>query len=163
MRKYARETAFSMIYGYLMTKEKENEISDGLFDMKRLDEADVKYVFDVYNGVVENINEYENALVKYSEGFRSERIYKVDKALIFAAMSEINVVKTPVPIVVNEIVDFARKFSTEKSMSFINGILGRYVRENGLSEERCPAQETEKPLSDEIILQQAVAAEDMDE
>ena len=53
----------------------------------------------------------------------------MDKALLLSAMSEIETIKTPAPVVIDEIVSFAKKYSTEKSTGFINGILGSFVRE----------------------------------
>lgn len=129
MRKYAREVAFSMVYGYLMTGDREDKIPEELFDGRKLDSSDADFVFDVYNGVIGCADRYEELIGKYSEGFRSERIYRVDKALLLSAMSELETIKTPAPVVIDEIVSFAKKYSTEKSTGFINGILGSFVRE----------------------------------
>ena len=53
-----------------------------------------------------------------------ERLYKIDLAIIILAVIEVNYVKeTPKQVVINEAVELAKKFSTDKSPKFINGIL----------------------------------------
>ena len=41
--------------------------------------------------------------------------------------------ETPVKVVVDEAVELAKKYSTEDSSSFINGILAKVILENGLN------------------------------
>ena len=62
-------------------------------------------------------------------GYEPDRIYKIDKALLCLAVTEIYHYKTPAPVVVNEILEISKKFSTEKSSKFINGILGAILKE----------------------------------
>lgn len=136
MRKYARETAFSMTYAFLMTNERLDDIPD-LFDGRLLDAKDREFIFKVYDGVIDNEDRYEEYIKKFAEGFRLERIYRIDRALLLSAMSEMENVKTPAPVVIDEIVTFAKKYSTEKSMSFINGILGSFVRTSPIDTCAC--------------------------
>ena len=56
-------------------------------------------------------------------GYELDRVYKVDLALMFEALTEIVYLKSPVPVAINEIVELAKKYSTEKSSRFVNGVL----------------------------------------
>jgi len=100
-----------------------------MFEGEKIDEIDKDFIEKIYYAVVDNADAYADKLSSFAKKYRIERIYRVDKALIFSAMAELESVDTPTAVVVNEIVNLARKFSTEKSMGFINGILGRYVDE----------------------------------
>ena len=51
-------------------------------------------------------------------------------ALLSLAVAEIYHYKTPSAIVVNEVLEISKKYSTEKSAKFINGILGSILKEN---------------------------------
>ena len=57
-----------------------------------------------------------------------ERVYKVDLALIYLALKEIDYFDTPKKVVINEIIELAKNYSTEKSASFINGFLADFVK-----------------------------------
>ena len=61
-------------------------------------------------------------------GYSLDRVYKVDLALIYLAVSEIKYLDTPHQIVINEVVNLAKQFSTEKSSRFINGVLSAIVK-----------------------------------
>ena len=56
--------------------------------------------------------------------FSPERIFRIDRAIISLATVELVYYKeTPVSVVINEAVKLAKKFGSEKSYSFVNGIL----------------------------------------
>ena len=62
------------------------------------------------------------------QGFAQERIYPVDKALMLVALAEINYFDEIPPVVsVSEAATLARKYSTEKSADFVNGVLGGII------------------------------------
>ena len=67
-------------------------------------------------------------------GYEPERVYKIDKALLCLAITEIYFYKTPSNIVINETLEIAKKYSTEKSSKFINGILGAIIKENPIEQ-----------------------------
>ena len=63
------------------------------------------------------------------KGYTIDRLYKVDLAIIILAVIEVKYVKeTPKEVVINEAVELAKKFSTEKSPKFINGVLADILK-----------------------------------
>ena len=127
MRKYAREVAFSLIYTFLITEENA-DVSFELFDAKKLDDEDKEYVVQTYIGTLDHVDEIKESVSKYSVGFTVERIYKIDLAIITLAVYEIKYSDIPKAVCVNEAVELAKKFSTEKSVSFVNGLLAEYIK-----------------------------------
>ena len=70
---------------------------------------------------------------KYSNGWDISRLVKMDKDILRIAITELMYIKeTPVKVVVDEAVELEKKYSTEDSSSFINGILAKVILENGL-------------------------------
>ena len=63
-----------------------------------------------------------------STDFSVDRIYKVDLAILLVATFELNYREdTPVKVVVNEAVELAKKYSTDKSYSYVNGVLAKII------------------------------------
>ncbi|MEG1500246.1 MAG: transcription antitermination protein NusB, partial [Clostridia bacterium] len=93
-------------------------------------EEDLKFVEDLFNSYICNKKHIAEMISAKLIGFSSERTYIVDMALLNLAIAEICFLKlTDVKIVINETIELAKKFSTDKSPKFINGILGAIVKE----------------------------------
>jgi len=59
---------------------------------------------------------------------------KIDLAILRCSIYEMQYGNIPVNISINEAVEIAKKYSTEDSPAFINGLLGAFVRDEGLEE-----------------------------
>ena len=125
-----------MIYEGLFNKERDVERSFSLFEneeeilgdskLTQDDEMFVKQLVCLYEANSEHID----AMIKNNLfGYEPERLFKVDMALLCLAVAEIYHYKTSPAIVVNEVVEISKKYSTEKSAKFINGILGSILKE----------------------------------
>jgi N utilization substance protein B len=79
-------------------------------------------------GAQEHMAEINTIISEKSIGWSIERITSVDKAILRLAVYEILYLKTPASVVINEAVNLAKKFSTEDSSKFVNGILGNLVK-----------------------------------
>lgn len=130
MRKYAREVVFSLTFEYLFTGQK-NELGLDMFEKKKLTGDDIAYIGDTYNGIVAEFDGLQSAVASITKGYKLERIYKVDLAILIYAMYELSKGEIPTEICVNEAVELAKKFSTDKSDGFVNGVLAEYVKNKG--------------------------------
>ncbi|HPG92229.1 MAG TPA: transcription antitermination factor NusB [Clostridia bacterium] len=128
MRKYAREISFCLVYEYFFKGER-NDMSFDLFDASLLTEDDKTFIKSLYNGVIDNLEEYKEKITKYSKGYKIDRIFKVDLAILVSAMHEMSHFDTPPAVCVNEAVEIAKKFSTKKSLSYVNGLLAQFIRQ----------------------------------
>lgn len=134
MRKQARTYAFKLIFEYLFLKEK-NET--GLTEVlpEDLTDSDKEYIAQVYNGVIENYGILYQEISKLSSDFKAERIYKVDLSILLLSMYEIKYLDdVPDVVSVNEAVELAKIYSTDKSHTFINGILATYLKDKNKEE-----------------------------
>ncbi len=85
---------------------------------------DIKLAKIIINGALEENNFVEEKLKEISKNWRYERISIIDRVLILIAVSEfLHCPSIPVKVSINEVVDIAKIYSTDKSTQFINGIL----------------------------------------
>jgi N utilization substance protein B len=83
-------------------------------------------------GVVANQEELDKLIRQHSEHWRLERMAAVDRNLLRLALYELlHVPEVPAKVVINEAVELAKKYGSEESGSFINGILDRVRQEVG--------------------------------
>lgn len=123
MRALAREVAFKKIYESLFTSNP-NDI-DLFFEQdnitKKEDKDFVLELLDLYN---EHKQEIENTINSFLVDYAPERVFKIDRAIISLAVTEMKYYNsTPDSVVINEAVNLAKKYGTDKSYSFVNGIL----------------------------------------
>ena len=127
MRRYAREVVFCLTYEYLFTNNI-NDLQLDLFSRKDLTADDVDYIKNTYGGIIENFDALHETVAGLSKGFKADRIYKVDLAILILATYELSFTDIPAEICINEAVEIAKKFSTDKSVGFVNGILAQVCK-----------------------------------
>lgn len=126
MRSYAREIAFCKVYTFIMRQDFDGDFSQ--FDNSKLDENDLEFAKTLVEGVIEHKSELDGIIAELSKQFKLSRIYRPDLAALELALYEMKYMDTPHPVVINEAVGFAKKYSTDKSVSFVNGILASFTR-----------------------------------
>ncbi len=81
-------------------------------------------------GVLEQRSALDRAIDRASTGWRVERMPVVDRAVLRLALYELrNQPSTPTAVVINEAVELAKTYSTERSGRFVNGVLSRLALE----------------------------------
>lgn len=126
MRGYAREAAFCKVYSFIMTDKYDGDFS--AFEQEKLTDDDIKFADSLVCRVVEEKAQLDSVIAELSKSFKLSRIYRIDLALLELAIAEMRYFDTPAPVVINEAVGLAKKYSTEKSVSFVNGVLAGYLR-----------------------------------
>lgn len=126
MRSYAREVAFCKVYSYLMSGDYDGDFSQ--FDSDKLTEEDLTFADTLVKGVIGQKQSLDSVVAEFSRSFKLNRIYRPDLAALELALYEMKNCDTPHPVVINEAVGIAKKYSTEKSVSYVNGILAAYER-----------------------------------
>jgi N utilization substance protein B len=97
-------------------------------------EQEVKdYAVKIAQTYHEHNKDIDDTIAKYASGWDFERLVKMDKDILRIAVAELLYIKeTPMKVVVDEAVELAKKYSTEDSASFVNGILAKVIVDNGL-------------------------------
>lgn len=126
-RKNAREAAFKLIYERCVSGE-DNELTLETLRQNMSDD-DSAYVTGVYFGISEHYELLKKAVSDYAVGFAFDRIFKIDLAVLLLAAYEILYMDDiPHEVSVNEALEIAKLYSTEKSVPFINGVLASVIR-----------------------------------
>ena len=129
-RSDAREVAMKLVFEYLFNNQINEQLINDLSQEYQLT-SEQDYASKTYFGVVNNIEKLTQTIEKYSIGFSIDRIFKVDKAILLVALYEIMYDSSiDYKVSVNEALNLAKKYSTEKSSKFINGVLAQ-VNKNG--------------------------------
>ena len=126
MRSYAGEAAFCKIYTYIMSGRFDGDWSQ--FDRASLTDEDLRFAQSLVEGVIEHKEELDATVADFSKQFKLSRIYRLDLAALEIALYEMIYTDTPHAVVINEVVGFAKKYSTDKSVSYVNGVLAGYER-----------------------------------
>lgn len=126
-RKDARELAFKLVFEYSFTLEEKRDMVEEY--VQGLSSDDSSYINEVYYGVISHYDELTEKISQSIEKFSLERLYKVDLALLLLATYEITYMDSiPYKVSVDEALNLAKKYSTENSVKYINGVLAKFAR-----------------------------------
>ncbi len=129
-RRRSREFALQILFQLDITKEdpvKALNYSKEFFLKNNIyDDFTQKLVF----GVCEHYQEIDNIIERFSENWRLDRMSVVDRNILRLAVFELLYCEDiPPKVTLNEAIDLGKKFGTEDSGAFINGILDRIQNE----------------------------------
>ncbi|MBU5426660.1 transcription antitermination factor NusB [Tissierella pigra] len=128
-RKQAREGTMKLLYQMSVNEDFSDEALDVYFTEYTFDESEKEYILDAINQIKQNVDSIDNYIEKHLEGWNIHRIAKVDLAVLRIAVYEIIYRKDiPVQVSINEAIETVKRYSTEESFKFINGVLGGLVR-----------------------------------
>lgn len=78
-------------------------------------------------------DDVDKYIQQYSKGWDIDRLVKMDKDILRIAIVELLYIKdAPMKVVVDEALELAKKYSTDDSSAFINGVLAKVIVDNGL-------------------------------
>lgn len=111
---------------YYPTLAGENELYAEKPNRKQLD-----YIRLTAAGAAEKREELDGYIRQYAIGWRLERISRLARAIMELAIYEILYVEdVPTGAAISEAVELARRYEDEDVVSFVNGVLGSFAREN---------------------------------
>ncbi len=131
-RRKSRELAMQMLFQGDIGKQTPEEVRESFWEARSETEldADTKgFAEDIYR--VANVREAEiDALIEqHSANWRLTRMPAVDRNVLRAAVAEmLGFPATPAPIIINESLEIARRFSAPESINFLNGVLDAIAR-----------------------------------
>jgi N utilization substance protein B len=139
-RTETRELTFELLYSLEIQKTEQNEYAEQIEMFLKEQEIDQEKVKTYITQTINGINENEEAILKLisqnlKEKWDISRISKVNITLLKLATYEIVYAKLPYKVVVNEVVEIAKKYGDENSPSFINGILANIIKQAGITNE----------------------------
>lgn len=104
----------------------ENEVGTEVSELSSID----AFTRALVEGVETNKEKIDQALADYLTGWQVDRLSRVDRQILRLAAYEIMFSEdVPPKVAINEAIEVAKHFGTEESGKFVNGVLGRLVRE----------------------------------
>ena len=128
-RRKLRELALQLLFQEDLVHYSPEEILDTCF--KNLKGSPQNYAFAefLFRKSLENRNEIDNLIRRHSQNWRLERMAVVDRNVLRVAVSEFLYTTTPRPVVIDEAIEISRRYNSEDSGEFVNGILDAIHKE----------------------------------
>ena len=127
-RQRSREIAMELLFGMALSKNSyeetiENFVEDYEMDLKTID---LEYIKEVIKSVSEHKDEIDEKIKNSLINWTIERMSKVNLTIIRLAIAEMLYINdVPEVVAINEAVELTKKYSDEKSVSFVNGALDK--------------------------------------
>src|SRR5574340_202746 len=130
-RRKSRELAMQMLFQADMGKQSPEQVRRTFWAERSDLEPEVRsFADDIFRVAHEQAAEIDRLIESHTEHWRMDRMAAVDRNLLRAAVAELlGFPRTPKPVVINEALEIARRFSTPESVQFINGVLDSVARD----------------------------------
>lgn len=138
-RREVREHIFKMLFGIEFFEEKELDEQMDLYFEQVLDdeiqnhpsfvsEESKEYLKERAKAVAEKVAEIDESINQVAKGWKTTRMGKADLSILRLAVYEMKYDdQIPVGVAINEAVELAKKFGSDDSAAFVNGILAKLV------------------------------------
>ena len=139
-RTQTRQLAFELLYSLEIQKASEEEQEEQIDLFLKEQEIEQENVKNYIISTVKGIEKSKQEILKYiSENLKEKwdisRISKINLTLLKLAIYEIIYIKIPYKVVVNEVVELAKKYGDDSSPAFVNGILANIIKKAGITTE----------------------------
>ena len=145
-RRKSRELALQMLFQADLGGQPAEEVQRTFWAERATVEGETRSFADqLFSVARERAAEIDSLIEQHAEHWRMERMAVVDRNLLRAGVAEfLGFPETPKPVIINESLEVARKFSGPESVHFINGVLDGIARAlagagGGAPPERKPA------------------------
>ena len=133
-RRRSREHALQVLYQWDIRKQPVDESIEAFYTGLYSEETTPRPPRDEFleylvRGTAAKAGEVDALISSHAEHWRLERMPAVDRNILRLAIYEMRNTETPAPVVIDEALELARRFSNEESVHFINGVLDAVRRE----------------------------------
>jgi N utilization substance protein B len=139
-RRVAREIALQSLYQIEMNQVSPKEaVAHAIEEAENDNEAELEvaderisaeYISELVEGTIKHKTNIDELLADYLKGWQMDRLSRVDREVLRLAVYEM-VYRDDVPpkVVVNEAIELSKHFGTDESGKFVNGVLGKMIKE----------------------------------
>lgn len=127
-RKRSREIAMELLFSMEISKNSYEEtiecfVEDYEMDLKTID---LEYIKEVMKSVVDHKEEIDEIIKKSLINWTIDRVSKVNLTIVRLAIAEMLYINdVPEVVAINEAIELTKKYSDDKSVSFVNGALDK--------------------------------------
>ncbi len=133
-RRKARELALQMLFQYDMAGNAPDTIVATFEDFQKSKANTREFAEKIFRGTVTHIQEIDDMIQAQADNWRLSRMAIVDRNIIRMSIYEfMHERDTPKLVIIDEAIEIAKKFGTQKSSQFINGILDGILKRYNLA------------------------------
>jgi N utilization substance protein B len=128
VRRRGRELALQMLYQREIAGTDVEDMFSSFDELQQAPPATREFAVDLVRGVISKLSELDSHLVDQADHWRLERMAAVDRNILRLALYELMFEGgTPPAVVIDEAVEIAKRFGSERSSQFVNGVLDGYL------------------------------------
>ncbi|MDP5273604.1 transcription antitermination factor NusB [Chengkuizengella axinellae] len=110
----------------ITTEQDDNDMNN----LQNIKSEELKFIQELVDGTFQKKKEIDLVINDYLKGWKLERLSKVDiQVLRLASFEMFYINDAPPKVIVNEAIELSKHFGTEESGKFINGVLGKMIKE----------------------------------
>jgi N utilization substance protein B len=130
-RRKSRELAMQMLFQGDLGKQTAEQVGKTFWLAREESDVEVRgFAEDLYRVATLRAEEIDELIVRHAVNWRLERMPGVDRNVLRLACAEMLGFKgTPFPIIINEALEIARRYSAPESVSFLNGVLDAMAKD----------------------------------
>jgi N utilization substance protein B len=141
-RSRAREVALQLLFQRDYNPAIERQRAEDFVRARLRDPALVPFCLRLVDGVISNVTEIDSRLAQAAENWRLPRMAGVDRGVLrLGAYELLFEPETPPGVVIDEAIELARRFGSDNSPAFVNGVLDRLRKDSEGSNEESSASE----------------------
>ena len=133
-RRKARELALQMLFQFDMAGNPPDTIVATFEDLQKSKPNTREFAVKIFRGTVDHLTEIDDMIQQQADNWRLSRMAIVDRNIIRMSIYEfMHETDTPKLVIIDEAIEIAKKFGTQKSSQFINGILDGILKRYNLA------------------------------
>jgi N utilization substance protein B len=128
VRRRGRELALQMLYQHELAGTPIDRIFVAFEELQLASDETREFAIELVRGVVCRLGELDSHLTGQADNWRLERMATVDRNILRLALYELLFEQeTPPAVVIDEAVEIAKRFGSERSGQFVNGVLDGFL------------------------------------
>ena len=128
VRHRGRELALQMLYQHEIAGTDVESMFSSFEELRQAPDATREFAIQLVRGVIAKLGELDAHLVDQTDNWRLERMAAVDRNILRLALYELLFEsETPPVVVIDEAVEVAKRFGSERSSQFVNGVLDGFI------------------------------------
>ena len=133
-RRKARELALQMLYQHDVSGNPPEMVISTFEDLQKSKSNTKEFAIRVFTGTLQHMQELDEMIQAQAENWRLSRMSVVDRNIIRMSVYEfMHEDETPKLVIIDEAIEIAKRFGTQKSSQFINGILDGILKRYNLA------------------------------
>ena len=134
MRRDSREAVYKILFAELFNPTIDEGFEQFIFDEQKLNDEDVEFAIQLLTTIRSFRNEINEIISTFAKGYNLERTYYGNTIITVAGALTLAIAEMkyfddiPKVVSIDEALSLVRKFSTEESLKFVNGVLASYKK-----------------------------------